>query len=321
MATPQNPQKTRALRVLFMGSQPFSLPTLETLSATHHVVAVVAPPVSRQQRGHKLHKNCVHTLAEHKQIPVMTPHRIDESFTDTVVSYALDVIIIAAYGLLLPPRFLDAASHGCINVHPSLLPRWRGAAPIARAIMAGDTTTGVSIMQTVEKLDAGPVLLQETTPIDNTTNVEALSTTLAHMGARLIDTCLSSLAQGSPLPATPQQDEHATYAKKLKPTDSKIAWQQDALTVHNHIRGLSPKPAAWCWLPHAHALKRLKVLETKIEDNAEHVAPATLVDNNGLVKCGKGAVRIIRLQLEGKAAMTFEEFRRGTPLPQGSTLQ
>ncbi|MBC6444687.1 MAG: methionyl-tRNA formyltransferase [Alphaproteobacteria bacterium GM202ARS2] len=314
--------QNKTLRVLFMGSQPFSLPTLETLyTSPYDVVAVVSPPPSPQQRGQRLRKNCVHSFAEQHGIAVMTPKHIDETFIDAVVSQSVDVIIVVAYGLLLPSRFLSAARYGCINVHPSLLPRWRGAAPIARAIMAGDSQTGVSIMQTIDQLDAGPILLQESTPIDRTTTAEQLAVTLAHAGARLIDACLSRFAQGTPPEGTPQQDKHATYAKKLYPTDTKIPWQHTAAAVHNHIRGLCPKPGAWCWLPHRHALKRLKILATTPEANTTRLPPATVLDGNGLVKCGTDAVRIAQLQLEGKAPMSLQEFLCGTPLPLGTTLQ
>jgi len=221
--------------------------------------------------------------------------------------------VVVAYGQILPQAFLDAAAHGCLNLHASLLPRWRGAAPVARAIMAGDRETGVMVMQMEAGLDTGPVAMSERVVIGDDTTAGELATRLASLGADLMARALAALSRGV-LTFTPQAAEGATYAKKIDKAETRIDWAKPAREVHNHIRGLSPAPGAWFEL----AGERIRVLRSTLASGSG--APGTVLDDALTVACGDGAVRLTNVQRAGKAAMAAEAFLRGTPLAPGTRL-
>jgi len=225
--------------------------------------------------------------------------------------------VVVAYGLILPKPVLDAAPLGCFNLHASLLPRWRGAAPINRAIMAGDTETGVMVMKMEEGLDTGPIAMAERVPIPPDMTAGQMHDALARLGADLMVNALSALERSS-LILTPQPADGVTYAAKLTNAETRIDWSRRAQTVHDHIRGLSPFPGAWCELVIDGKPARLKVLRTTVA--AGSGPPGTLVDDGLAVACGDGAVRILELQRAGRQAMKAEDFLRGQPLSRGTTL-
>ena len=315
-----NQNQAPALRLFFMGSSSFSIPTLKKLSHSQHdIVTVVAPAPKRQKRGQHYHRNIVHRIAAADSLSIITPTTLDQAFCDHIIASQIDALIVVAYGLLLPKTVLSATRHGCINLHPSLLPEWRGAAPIQRALMAGDTKTGVSIIRLSEKLDSGAILKQQDYAISDTINAEQLAAQLAEQGAQLMLDVLNALAKGQTLTARPQPS-HAKlrYAKKITLAETKINWQNHAQNIHNQIRALAPKPAAWCWWNN----KRLKILQTRVIDaTRSHTAPVgSFLNQNGHVACQTGTLAIQQLQCEGRKAMPIEQFLCGARLDANSTL-
>jgi len=307
------------LRLAFMGTPDFAAASLvEIAAAGHDVVRVYTQPPRRRGRGKAEQKTPVHELAETLGLDVHTP----ESFRDPDVladfaTLDLDLAAVVAYGQILPQAALDAPRLGCLNLHGSLLPRWRGAAPIQRAIMAGDDLTGVQIMQMEAGLDTGPILLSETVRIAPTDTAGSLHDKLMSAGAQMWPRALAALERGS-LEAVRQSDDGATYAKKITNEEARIDWARPAVDVANHIRGLSPFPGAWFELPTAKGLTRVKVHLATAE--AGNSAPGTALDDALLVACGTGAVRLTRLQREGKGAMDANDFLRGNTLPAGTAL-
>ena len=299
------------MRVVFMGTPDFSVPALEAIHAQHQVVCVYTQPPRPAGRGKKDRPTPVHARALDLGLPVRHPARLRDT-ADQAAFAALDadVAVVVAYGLILPQAVLDAPRHGCLNIHASLLPRWRGAAPIHRAIMAGDAETGVCIMQMEAGLDTGPVLLREATAIGETETTGALHDRLSGMGARLITQALSRLPQ---LTAQPQPDAGVTYAHKIDKTEARVDWTQDAASIARQINGLSPFPGAWCDTPSG----RLKLLQAAAVD--QH-APAGSVLPDLTIACGTGAVRILMAQREGKRAMDAAEILRGLDWPAATRL-
>jgi methionyl-tRNA formyltransferase len=262
-------------------------------------------------------KSPVHAYADAAGLPVLTPRTLrDEAQRQTFAGHQADVAVVAAYGLILPPPVLEAPRYGCLNLHASALPRWRGAAPIARAVMAGDAATAASIMRMEEGLDTGPVCLAEPMPIGPDTTAGELHDLLAERGAALMVQALARLEAGA-LPCMPQPDEGVTYAAKIDKAETAIDFTQPAAAVHNHVRGLSPFPGAW--FAAGAAGERIKVLRTHVAPGSG--LPGTVLDAALTVACGDGAVQLLELQRAGKRPMAAAELLRGFPLPPGTRLQ
>jgi len=300
-----------------MGTPDFAVPALAALvDAGHDMAAVYSQPPRPANRGMKPAPSPVHRFADAAGIPVRTPATLkDPAEQAAFAALGLDAAVVAAYGLILPPPVLAAPRLGCLNIHASLLPRWRGAAPIQRAILAGDAQTGVTIMQMDAGLDTGPMLLAETVPIGPDTTGASLHDALAALGARLIVAALDRLAAGA-LPATPQPADGATYAKKLDRAEARIDWAQPAAAVERKVRAFDPWPGTWF----EHAGERIRVLAAALADGRAGAAPGTVLDDRLRVACGDGAVRILRLQRPGKGALEAEAFLRGFTLPAGTVL-
>jgi methionyl-tRNA formyltransferase len=303
------------VRLAFMGSPDFAVPTLRALAgAGHEIAAVYCQPPKPAHRGQALTRCPVHVAADELGLPVRTPARLrkDEAAQRAFTALDLDAAVVAAYGLILPATMLAAPRRGCLNVHASLLPRWRGAAPIQAAILAGDSETGVSIMRMDEGLDTGPVLLAEAVPITEETTAAALHDALAALGARLI---LRALAEDPP--AVPQAAEGATYAPKLGPADRPLDFRLDAATLARRVRALNPWPGTVA----EHRGMTLKVLAAAPEREATTDRPCGTLLGGGRVACGGGTVlRLTRLQRPGKAPLEADAFLRGHPLPAGDRL-
>ncbi|SIT19914.1 methionyl-tRNA formyltransferase [Insolitispirillum peregrinum] len=306
------------MRVVFMGTPDFAACALDAVvSAGHQVVAVYSQPPRPAGRGQKERPSPVQARAEALGLEVRTPTslRTVEAQQDFAALQA-DIAVVAAYGLILPQAILDAPRLGCINIHGSLLPRWRGAAPIQRAIMAGDAESGITIMQMEAGLDTGPMLTRESLPITPTTTAASLHDQLAEMGARMVVEALDGLAAGR-LTATPQPAEGVTYAAKIDKAEAHIDWSRPASDVARHINGLSPFPGAWCEVNG----ERVKILLAEQVAGHSTAAAGTLVDERLLIACGDGgAVRLLRLQRSGKAPLEAEALLRGWSLPAGTVL-
>ncbi|MDX2274828.1 MAG: methionyl-tRNA formyltransferase [Hyphomonadaceae bacterium] len=305
-----------SLRLAFMGSPGFAVPALEALiAAGHEVVCVYSQPPRPAGRGQQERPTPVHAAAAARGIEVRTPKSLKQApEQEAFAALKLDAAIVVAYGLILPQAILDAPRLGCINVHASLLPRWRGAAPIQRAIMAGDRVTGVQVMQMEAGLDTGPVFASAETPIafDDTTG--ALHDRLAAMGAKLLVETLARIERGEAA-AAPQSEDGVTYAHKIEAKEARIDWTLPAREIDCKIRGLSPAPGAWFTLPDG---ARAKALMSRLGQGVG--APGEALDDSLLIACGDGAVRLLRVQREGRGVMEAEDFLRGTPVPEGSVL-
>ena len=298
-----------------MGTPEFAVPTLtEIVARGHEVVAVYTRAPKPAGRGQAERKSPVHLAAEGFGIPVFTPHSLKGVAEQAVFAgHAADVAVVVAYGLILPPPILEAPVLGCLNLHGSLLPRWRGAAPIQRAVMAGDTRTGVMVMQMDEGLDTGPVALVDEMPIGPDETAGDLHDKMMLVGADLMGRALAALERGS-LGFTPQSEDGVTYATKIEKAEARIDWTRPAQEVHNHIRGLSPFPGAWFELPLPAGPVRVKVLRSALASGSGE--PGIILDDKLTIACGEGAVRLLEVQREGKAAMDAEAFLRGAgPLP------
>lgn len=303
------------LRLVYMGSPDFSVPTLaRLLEAGHQVVSVYSQPPRPAGRGHKKRPSPVHAFAEARGLPVRTPKSLkSKEEQQAFANLNADAAVVAAYGLILPKAILDAPRLGCLNVHASLLPRWRGAAPIQRAILGGDTETGVTVMQVDEGLDTGPMLLANRVPITGATTAQDLHDTLADMGAELMVAALKGLANGTLAP-TPQPDTGATYARKLERDEGRLDWSLPAEQLERMVRALNPWPSVWF----EYRGERIKVLAAVVE-TAEG-PPGTVVDDRLSVACGSGALRPLRVQRPGKGVVDTEAFLRGYPFPAGTRL-
>jgi methionyl-tRNA formyltransferase len=309
----------RPARVAFMGTPDFSVPTLSALiEAGCDVLVVYTQPPRPAGRGKRDRKSPVHEFAEARGIEVRTPERLkDPAEHQAFGDLDLDAAVVVAYGLILPCEILNAPRFGCINVHASLLPRWRGAAPIQRAIMAGDTETGVAIMSMDEGLDTGPVLTTERIAITGETTGASLHDALAEIGARLIVPALAGLMDGS-LEAKAQAAEGATYASKLTKDVGHLDWTRPASELERLIRALDPWPGAWCMM----GGQRLKVLDAEVIDLGSLTnGPGTVLDPVLTVSCGSGALRLTRVQKPGKGVMEADAYLRGNIVPPGTTLK
>ncbi len=301
------------MRVVFMGTPDFAVPALEALvAAGHEIAAVYSQPPRPAGRGQKDRPSPVQARAEALGLPVRTPRSLrDPEAQADFAALRPDAAVVVAYGLILPQAVLDAPARGCLNIHASLLPRWRGAAPIHRAVMAGDAETGVSIMQMEAGLDTGPVLLREATPIGPEDTTGTLHDRLAEIGARLV---VAALARLDSLASEPQPEAGASYAAKIDKAEAEVDWARPAPEIDRQIRGLSPFPGAWTLVRG----QRVKLLASRQAQGQG--APGTVLDAALTVACGRGAVRLTRLQRAGRGAQGTEEFLRGFPVQPGETL-
>lgn len=308
------------LRVIFMGTPQFAVPTLsEIAGAGHEIAAVYTQPARPAGRGMEARKSPVQVFAESLGVPVLSPTSLKSAETQAAVrAHQADVAVVVAYGLILPKAVLSAPRCGCFNLHGSALPRWRGAAPIQRAIMAGDTETAAMVMRMDEGLDTGPICLAERIDIGPDMTAGELHDQMSLAGAGLVVRALAALERDS-LDCVPQPTQGITYAPKIDKSEAQIDFTRPAKDVHNLIRGLSPFPGAWFAAGPAGGRERIKVLRSTLAEGAGD--PGVVLDSALTVACGQGAVRLLTVQRAGKRPVPAEEFLRGFSLPIGSRLQ
>ncbi len=302
------------LRLIFMGTPHFAVPTLEALhNAGHKIVAVYTrEPKPGGRRGLELQPTPVEKEARHLGIPVLTPSTLKTpEALDQFRAHNADAAVVVAYGMILPQAILEIPKLGCFNLHASLLPRWRGAAPINRAIMAGDSESGVMVMKMDAGLDTGDVAMGERVGVTDAMTASDLHDALAPIGGELMVRAMAALERGT-LQLRPQPNEGVTYAAKINKADTRVDWNRPAHEVLRHIHGLSPFPGAWCEMPLDGAAQRVKILLCEMADGAG--APGAVLDDRLTIACKQGAVRILELQRAGRQPMTAEEFLRGTQL-------
>jgi methionyl-tRNA formyltransferase len=298
------------MRLVFMGTPDFAVVTLDALlQAGHEVICAYSQPPRPAGRGMAERPSPVHAFAASRGLEVRTPLSLKTAAEqERFAALKADAAVVVAYGLILPKPILDAPQLGCFNVHASLLPRWRGAAPIQRAIMAGDAETGVTIMRMEEGLDTGPMCKLGRIPIKPMTTAQSLHDELASLGARLMVKVLAE----QPASCAPQPADGITYAKKIDKAEARIDFNRPADEVRKHIHGLAPFPGAWFQLNGT----RIKVLLCEVVDRTGR--PSLFIDDDLTIACGTGAIRLLKLQREGKGVMEAEDFRRGWPIPHGS---
>ena len=306
-----------SLNLVFMGTPDFAVPTLQALiDAGHEIRAVYTQPPRPAGRGHKERRSAVHEIAAAGGIPVRVPSSLKPvEVHDAFAACDADAAVVVAYGLLLPKAILEAPRLGCVNLHASLLPRWRGAAPIQWAILSGDTETGVCAMMMEAGLDTGPVLGCQRAPIGPMTTAGELHDNLASLGAPLMLEMLAGLADGSVAP-TPQPDVGVTRAPKILPVDSRLDWGRSATELERVVRAMAPTPGAWF----EHDGARIKVTLALAADSAEEAAPGTVIDEELTVRCGAGGLRLLRLQRAGRKPMSATNFLHGYQLDRGTIL-
>jgi methionyl-tRNA formyltransferase len=307
------------LRLVFMGTPDFAVPTLlEIVGAGPEVVAVYTRAPQRAGRGMELRPSPVAREAERFGLPVLTPKTLKGAdAAATMRVHGADAAVVVAYGLILPKPILETFPLGCFNLHASLLPRWRGAAPIQRAIIAGDRETGVMVMKMEEGLDTGPIAMAERVPIGPDVTAGNMHDTLARLGADLMLRALAALEKDA-LQLTPQSTDGVTYAKKIEKNETHIDWTKPWRQVHDHCRGLSPFPGAWFELSGNGGAGRVKVLRTTKGEG--YGKPGHVLDERLTIACGEGSVRLIELQRAGRQPMPAAEFLRGTPIGRESVL-
>jgi methionyl-tRNA formyltransferase len=308
------------VKIVFMGTPDFSVLVLDALvTAGHDVARVYTQPPRSAGRGHKERRTPVHMAAERHGLEVATPtsFRGDDQI-DELRALKCEAAVVVAYGLILPQRALEAPQHGCFNLHASLLPRWRGAAPIQRAIMAGDTESGVCVMRMTAGLDAGPVCLSQAVAVNDETTAGELHDALAQVGATLMVTAIGKLADGK-LDCTPQPETGVTYARKIDKAEAQIDFDHPARGVLRHIHGLSPFPGAWLMMRSvSQQAMRIKILRCELVDGKG--APGTVLDERMTIACANGAIRPVDVQREGKAPMKPDDFLRGFQVMPGSAI-
>ena len=307
------------MRLAFMGTPEFSVQVLaELVSAGHEIAAVYSQPPKPRGRGQGLKPSPVQAFAHGLGLPVRTPVSMrDPAEIEAFAALDLDAAVVVAYGQILRPAVLEAPRLGCFNLHASLLPRWRGAAPIQRAIMAGDAFTGVQVMRMTAGLDEGAILLSETVAIEWDETAGSLHEKLARVGASLLPRALAAIERGG-AQETAQAAEGVTYASKITPEETRIDWGRPGPVVDRHIRGLSPFPGAWFELPTAKGPVRIKALMSQVSPAAGH--PGEVLDETLLIACSEGAVRLTRVQREGKGPQDADAFLRGVPVAAGTRL-
>jgi len=309
------------MRLAFLGTPDFALAALAAIvAAGHEIACVYSQPPAPRGRGHALKPSPVQAFAEAHGLPVRTPASMrDPAEIEAFRALGLDAAVVVAFGQILPVQVLEAPRRGAFNLHASLLPRWRGAAPIQRAIMAGDRITGVQVMRMTEGLDEGPVLATATIRIDALETAGSLHDRLAAAGADLIVRALADIEAGRAV-ETPQPTEGVTYAKKIRPREARLDWTRPAEEIDRRIRGLSPFPGAWFELHGERATVRVKALLSRLEAEVDGGPPGVTLDDRLLVGCGAGAVRLLRVQREGRGPQDADAFLRGTPVPAGVQL-
>jgi len=308
---------TKPLDLVFMGTPDFAAVILDALlAAGHRMKAAYCQPPRPAGRGHRLQPSAVQALAEERNIPVRYPANLrDPEAQADFAALKADAAVVAAYGLILPPAILEAPRLGCINVHASLLPRWRGAAPIQRAILAGDSETGVTIMQMDSGLDTGAILLQHTAPIAPTTTAGALTGRLAELGGEMVVAALGRLDAGALRPH-PQPAEGVTYANKLSRDEARLDWRAPAALLERQVRAFDPWPGAYFLVGD----QRIRMLSAEIGPHAGTEVPGTVLDERLTIACGEGALRPLRVQRAGRAAMDTAALLHGFALPTGTVL-
>jgi methionyl-tRNA formyltransferase len=309
-----------SLRVVFMGTPDFAVPALSAIVGHgHEVIACYTREPAPAGRGMALKISPVHDAANRFGIPVLTPKTLrQEGAVERFRTYEANVAVVVAYGMLLPKAILEAPDFGCLNLHASLLPRWRGAAPIQRAIMAGDLETGVAVMKMEEGLDTGPVGMVEKFAITETMTAGEAHDRLSRLGADMIPRALAALSRGG-LIFVPQSEEGVLYAKKIGNQECRIDWSRSAWEVHNHVRGLSPFPGAFSLVDLGKGPERIKILRTERLSGAKGSA-GSILDDNLSIGCGEGSVRILELQRAGSKPMSASDFLRGTPIGVGTVF-
>lgn len=302
-----------SLRIVFMGTPDFAVPALDALiAAGHEIVGVYTRPPRPAGRGQRERRSPVHELAGRRGLRVFHPGRLADAGSFAALSS--DAAVVAAYGSILPAAFLEAPRLGCVNIHASLLPRWRGAAPIQRAIMAGDAETGITVMQMDEGLDTGGILSQRRMPIGPTDDAGAVHDALAAVGAGLVVETLAEMAAGR-CRARPQPDEGVTYAAKIDRAETRIDWRKAAREIHRQVRALSPVPGAWFEAGGT----RVRVLAAR-PVSGDAPPPGTVIGDGSAIACGDGSLLLERLQRAGKQAVDAGAFLRGFPMPAGTVL-
>ncbi|GAA0378806.1 methionyl-tRNA formyltransferase [Brevundimonas terrae] len=306
------------MRLAFMGTPEFAVPSLaELIAAGHEIVAVYSQPPRPKGRGQKLTPSPVHAFAEAMGLPVFTPESMkSDDAIETFKSLDLDAAVVVAYGQILKTEVLEAPRLGCFNLHGSILPRWRGAAPIQRAIMAGDTQTAAQIMRMSEGLDEGAIILSEVMDIYPTDTAASLTERMSHTGAALWPRALAAIERGGAQEV--EQVGEVTYAKKITPAEARIDWTRSASEVDCHIRGLSPFPGAWFEVEHEGELVRIKALLSETVEGSGQAGE--LLDQDLTIACGTGAVRLIRVQRAGKAQQSAAELLNGFKIATGTIL-
>jgi methionyl-tRNA formyltransferase len=301
------------LRLIFMGTPEFAVPTLlELVAHGHEIAAVYTRAAKPAGRGMKLQLSPVEQEARRLGIPVVTPSILKTpEALEEFRAHGADAAVVVAYGMILPQAILDAPKLGCFNLHASLLPRWRGAAPINRAIMAGDAETGVMVMKMDVGLDTGDVAMAERLAITDAMTASDLHDALSPLGGDLMVRAMGALERGM-LQLTPQSGDGVTYAAKIDKAEARIDWNKPAFKVLRHIHGLSPFPGAWCEMPLEGAAQRVKILRCEIAGGSGE--PGVVLDDRLTIACEQGALRLLELQRAGKQPMKAEEFLRGTPV-------
>ncbi len=302
-------------KIVFMGTPEFSVPTLKLLlKSEHRILAVYSQPPTKAHRGQKISSSSVENFAKKKALNVRTPLTLDlDEEYDFMKNLKPDIIVVIAYGKIIPKRFLNLAKHGFINVHASLLPKWRGAAPIQRSIMNLDSETGISIMKVVEELDAGPVMHQAKIAINENTDTQTLTQVLSQLGAKALLDSISKIENGK-AKFKEQNHNQATYAKKISKAEGKIEWNESAKKVLSKINGLNPNPGAWF----EYRNERYKVWKAEIVNKSGKIG--TILNDQLIVSCKDQAVQILEIQKEGKSRQTTEQFLLGNKINQGENI-
>ncbi len=305
-----------SFKIVFMGTPSFSVPILKAINNSNHkIIEVYSQPPNKKNRGLKVQNSAVHDYAEKLNISVRCPVKLDEeSEINHLKKLKPDLVVVVAYGKILPEKLLNIKNLIFLNIHASLLPRWRGAAPIQRAIMKGDKETGISIMKIVPKLDAGPVLIQSKLSIDNEINYEQLSEKMSNLGAKLIIDALE-LIKNNKANFTPQDESKVIYAKKIEKIESKINWNESAEEILAKIRAFYPNPGNWFELNGA----RIKIIKALEVERTGKVG-AVIDDNKMIIACKKNALQILELKKEGKKLMKANEFLKGNKIKIGQIL-
>lgn len=308
-----------SLRIIFMGTPEFAVPTLSALlSYGHEIVACYTCAPAPAGRGMTLKRSPVHEAADRFAIPVFTPSTLrDEDALERFKAHDADIAVVVAYGMILPKAILDTPRLGCVNLHASLLPRWRGAAPIQRALMAGDAETGVAVMRMEEGLDTGPVAMVERLPITEALTTGEAHDRLATLGADLMARTVAALSRGT-LAFQPQSENGVEYARKITNEECRIEWSRPALDVLHHIHGLSPFPGAFTFFDFGKGPERLKIL--RVKRMVGQGMPGHMLDDAMTIACGSEALQILELQRAGSKPMAASEFLRGVQMPQGKAL-